>query len=154
MKNAFCVIKYYLKVCIYVHTYEEIEMRNFRDFSLDERRNYITLSTGEYYPDILISACRLYLPVLETFSDILHRSESSAALFMNIAQTPNPWMRIQLARVFRKYVSPETPVEMLKKKTLAEQICRDFGDGFRPIHIVQEHFDSRPLPDEALCAVL
>ena len=85
---------------------------------------------------------------------MLHRSESSTALFMNIAQAPNQWMRIQLSRVFRKYVSPETPVEMLKKKTQAEKICRDFGAGFRPIHIVQERFDSRPLPDEALCAVL
>ena len=28
-------------------------MRNFRDFTPSERRNYITLSTGEYYPDIL-----------------------------------------------------------------------------------------------------
>ena len=96
----------------------------------------------------------MYWPVLETFSGMLRRSESSAALFMNIAQAPNPWMRIQLSRVFRKYVSPETPVEMLKKKTQAEKICREFGDGFRPIHIVQERFDSRPLPDEALCAVL
>ena len=129
-------------------------IRDFRDFAPDERRNYITLSTGEYYPDILKAACRLYLPVLETFAGMLRQSESSTALFMNIAQTPNPWMRIQLSRVFRKYVSPETPVEMLKKKTQAEKICREFGDGFRPIHIVQERFDSRPLPDEALCAVL
>ena len=47
-------------------------MRNFRDFTPSERRNYITLSTGEYYPDILEDACRLYLPVLETFSGMLH----------------------------------------------------------------------------------
>lgn len=63
-------------------------------------------------------------------------------------------MRVQLCRVFRKYVSPETPVEMLKKKTQARKICEDFGGGFRPIHEVQRRFDSRPLPDEALCAVL
>lgn len=129
-------------------------MKTFRDFGPDERRNYITLSTGEYYPDILSDACRLYSPVLETFSSILKRSESSSALFMNIAATPNQWMRIQLCRVFRKYVSPETPVEMLKKKTQAAKICCDFGDGFRHIATVQEKFDSRPLPDEALCAVL
>ena len=90
-------------------------MRTFRDFKPEERRNYITLSTGEYYPDILEDACRLYSPVLETFSEILHRSESSNALFMNIASVPNQWMRTQLCRVFRKYVSPETPVEMLRK---------------------------------------
>lgn len=81
-------------------------MKAFRDFTQAERRNYITLSTGEYYPDILEDACHLYMPVLETFSKLLKRSESSTAFFMNIASTPNSWMRIQLCRVFRKYVSP------------------------------------------------
>lgn len=56
-------------------------MRSFRDFTTDERRNYITLSTGEYYPDILEDACRLYLPVLETFSGMLHKSESSTVIY-------------------------------------------------------------------------
>lgn len=131
-----------------------VSMRSFRDYRPDERRNYITLSTGEYYPDILTDACRLYAPVLETFSQLLNRSESSVALLMNISETANQWMRIQLCRVFRKYVSPETPVEMLKKKSRAQKNCEEFGDGFRPIHVVQEKFDSRPMPDEALCAVL
>jgi hypothetical protein len=63
-------------------------------------------------------------------------------------------MRVQLARVFRKYVSPETPVEMLKQKSKAQKICDEFGKGFRPIQKVQAAFLSRPLPDEALCAVL
>ena len=39
----------------------------FRDYKPEERRNFITLSTGEYYPDILTDACHLYAPVLETF---------------------------------------------------------------------------------------
>lgn len=129
-------------------------MRSFRDFIPEERRNYITLSTGEYYPDILKDACRLYTPVLETFSQLLKKSESSSTLFLNIADTPNHWMRIQLCRVFRKYVSPETSVEMLKQKSKAKQICKDFGKGFRAIQTVQERFDARPMPDEALCAIL
>ena len=108
-------------------------MKAFRDFAQAERRNYITLSTGEYYPDILGDACHLYMPVLETFSQLLKRSESSTALFLNISNTPNLWMRIQLCRVFRKYVSPETSVEMLKQKSKARQICIEFGEGFRPI---------------------
>lgn len=129
-------------------------MRTFRDYAPAERRNYITLSTGAYYPDILSDACRLYAPVLETFSQLLHRSESAQALFLNLSAVPNVWMRNQLCRVFRKYVSPETPVEMLKKNSKARQICREFGDGFRAIHEVQARFDSRPMPDEALCALL
>lgn len=130
-------------------------MKRFRDYTLEERRNYITLSTGEYYPDILSDACKLYQPVLEIFSDLLHKSQSSKALFKSISSdVPNQWMRIQLCRVFRKYVSPETPVELLKKSRQVVKICDDFGDGFRTINVVQEKFDSRPMPDEALCAVL
>ena len=63
-------------------------------------------------------------------------------------------MRVQVARIFRKYVSPETPVEMLKQKRKAQQITEEFGATFRPIHEVQPAFESRPLPDEAICAVL
>jgi hypothetical protein len=63
-------------------------------------------------------------------------------------------MRVQLARVFRKYVSPDTPVELLKKKTQAKEICEHFGSRFRPINEVQAAFSGRPIPDEALCAVL
>lgn len=129
-------------------------MKAFRDYTPAERRTYITLSTGEYYPDILEDACRLYMPVLETFSQLLKRAESSVALYLSIADIPNQWMRIQLCRVFRKYVSPETSVEMLKQKAKAKQICKEFGDGFRAIQTVQGKFDSRPMPDEALCAVL
>lgn len=130
-------------------------MPSFRDYKPKERRNYITLSTGEYYPDILVDACKLYQPVLETFSQLLHKAQNSKALFKSICEeVPNQWMRTQLSRVFRKYVSPETPVEMLKKSRQATKICNEFGDGFRAINIVQEKFDARPLPDEAICAVL
>lgn len=128
-------------------------MNYFRDYKTDGH-NWITLSTGEYYPDILPDACKLYTPVLVLFSKLLSESESSKALLINIAQIHEGWMRVQLARVFRKYVSPETPVEMLKKKTKAGEICEQFGDGFRPIHIVQAKFNSRPIPDEALCTLL
>ena len=114
----------------------------------------ITLSTGEYYPDTLVSACELYKPVLVMFSEILKMSEDSTALFKGICAINDSWMRIQLARVFRKYVSPDTPVELLKKKNSAQKICGDFQHRFRKINEVQRAFDSRPLPDEALCAVL
>jgi len=126
---------------------------SFANFKPDGA-NWITLATGEYYPDILKDACELYKPVLVLFGQLLKTSESSTRLFLQIAEQTDGWMRIQLARVFRKYVSPETPVEMLKKKTQAEQICREFGKGFRPVQKVQAAFATRPIPDEALCAVL
>jgi len=127
--------------------------RDFGDYQSDAA-TWITLATGEYYPDILPEACELYRPVLVFFGQLLKRSESSIALFENICALTETWMRIQLARVFRRYVSPTTPVEMLKGKSKVKAICEQFGPGFRPIHEVQKAFDSRPIRDEALCAVL
>jgi hypothetical protein len=43
---------------------------------------------------------------------------------------------------------------MLKKKREAQNIVDQFGKGFRPIQEVQAKFTSRPMPDEALCALL
>jgi hypothetical protein len=116
--------------------------------------NWITLASGEYYPDILPDACELYRPVLVLFGQILQRSESSTHLFLNLCEIRETWMRIQLARVFRKYVSPPLSVEMLKKKSQAQAICERFEKEFRPIHEVHAAFASRPIPDEALCALL
>ncbi len=126
---------------------------SFGDYKTNGRY-WITLATGEYYPDILQDATLLYMPVLVMFQKLLQTSESSEHLFLQIAAVEQGWMRIQLCRVFRKYVSPETPVEMLKQKAKALAICKQFGNNFRPIHEVQLAFMSRPMPDEALCAVL
>jgi len=127
--------------------------KTFGDYRSDGHL-WITLSTGEYYPDVLPLACELYKPVLVTFGQMLKSAHSSTDLFMSIAETTPQWMRIQLCRVFRKYVSPETPVEMLKKKSAAQNICDRFGKGFRAVTEVQQRFHERPMPDEALCAVL
>jgi len=127
--------------------------KSFGDYQ-KEGHVWITLSTGEYYPDILPLACELYKPVLVTFGQLLKSSHSSTDLLMAISELKPQWMRIQLCRVFRKYVSPETPVEMLKKKSAAAHICQNFGRGFRPINEVQQRFSERPLPDEPLCAIL
>ncbi len=127
--------------------------RGFSDYQ-HEAAAWITLATGDYYPDILNDACRLYEPVLVEFGQLLQRAHSSEFLFKSIAETPNQWMRIQLCRVFKKYVSPQTPVEMLKVKNKATHICEQFGAGFRHIAQIQQHFNQRPMPDETLCALL
>ena len=127
--------------------------KNFIDYK-EEGAVWITLATGEYYPDILPLACELYKPVLVLFGQLLKAAHSSTDFFRQIQATRESWMRIQLARVFRKYVSPETPVEMLKKKSATEQICNDFGAGFRSITEVQAKYATRPIPDEALSAIL
>lgn len=128
-------------------------MKHFSDYKNDAP-NWITLAGGEFYPDILTDACELYKPVLLTFGQIVRSSESSAALLRGIMDVKQPWMRVQLCRVFRKYVSPQTPVEMLKKKSMMPMVCELYGGNFRTIDRVQAAFTSRPMPDEALCAVL
>ena len=127
--------------------------KSFADYKADGHL-WITLSTGEYYPDILPLACELYKPVLVMFGQKLESAHSSIDFFTSISDVKPQWMRIQLSRVFRKYVSPETPVEMLKNKSKVKQICDQFGNGFREITEVQRRFKERPLPDEALCALL
>ena len=112
------------------------------------------MANGEFYPDILESACELYKPVLVLFEQLIKTSESSERLLREIMDVHQQWMRIQLCRVFRKYVSPQTPVEMLKNKSKLTMICANYGKYFRTIDRVQSAFSSRPMPDEALCALL
>ncbi|HMU41425.1 MAG TPA: hypothetical protein PKE31_20620 [Pseudomonadota bacterium] len=129
--------------------------KTFRTYKTEAQAHlWVTLSTGEYYPDILPSACELYKPVLVMFGGLLQRAHSSTKLLELISEIREPAMRIQVARVFRRYVCPEIPVEMLKKKSAASAICARFGDKFRNITTVHARFAERPLPDEALCALL
>ena len=128
-------------------------MKSFADYKNDAP-NWITMAGGEFYPDILEDACELYKPVLVLFGQLLKSSESSERLLREITEVKQQWMRVQLYRVFRKYVSPQTPVEMLKKKSMIPMVCEQYGKNFRSIDRVQAAFSSRPLPDEALCAIL
>ena len=128
-------------------------MEHFRDYKPDAA-TWITLATGEYYPDILPDACELYGPVQTLFGQMLEQSESSEALFRQICDLSQTWMRIQLCRVFRKYVAPVLPVEMLKKKSQVDDICLNSSKEFRPVQDVHQRFKSRPHPDEVLCALL
>lgn len=128
-------------------------MKSFAEYKSDAP-NWITMVSGEFYPDILTDACELYKPILILFGQLLKSSESSERLLKQITDVKQQWMRVQLYRVFRKYVSPQTPVEMLKKKSMIPMVCEQYGKNFRSIDKVQSAFLSRPLPDEALCAVL
>jgi hypothetical protein len=130
-------------------------MADFQLFSdyYNEGHLWITLSTGDYYPDILPQACE-HEPIIVLFGQLLKKAHSSKDLLLLINKVTPQWVRIQLCRIFRKYVSPATPVEMLKKKGAVESICCNFGGAFRPIKEVQKKFLERPIPDEALCAIL
>ena len=76
---------------------------SFSDYKR-EGHNWITLATGEFYPDILQDACTLYAPVLTLFEQILRSSESSVRLLTTIAEVSDSWMRIQLAQPHHRSV--------------------------------------------------
>lgn len=76
--------------------------KSFADYKTDAS-NWITLAGGEYYPDILKDACNLYKPVLVLFGQLVKSSESSSILFLAIAEVSEPWMRVQLLRIFKRY---------------------------------------------------
>lgn len=127
--------------------------KSFADY-WEGAENWITLASGEYYPDVLEAACNLYLPVLVIFGQLLETSYSSQNLFEKICDYANPWMRVQLCRVFRRYVSPTAPVEMMKIRSRKAQVLGSFGADFRSIQVVQAKFNARPKRDEALCALM
>jgi len=130
-----------------------MKVKYFSDYKSDAS-NWITLAGGEYYPDILKDACALYKPVLVLFGQLVESSESSSRLFFGITEVPEAWLRVQLLRVFKRYACPVLPVEMTKRKTKAVEFEKEFGNKFRPINEVQKAFNSRPLQDEVMCALL
>lgn len=123
------------------------------DIDPQERRAWISVVAGELYPDYLDLARELYHPVFVRFRQLVAAADNSAGLLRSIAREPGSAM-VQLCRVFRKYVSPDTSVEMLKRRTRVEQIIAEFGAQFRPIDEVQQAVTARPEDDEALAVLL
>ena len=114
---------------------------------------WITVFDSEYYPDTLDAALPIYAGVIRHFGEMILSSSSSAELLETISDTPVA-RRIQLLRIFRRYVSPDTSVEMLKIKARLPNTISEFGDKFRDIELVRKQFANRKQPDEALIALL
>jgi hypothetical protein len=125
---------------------------SFSDYK-SRASQYITFIDSEFYPDYLDEARIIYGSVIEQFVELAGTAISSAELLSSIVEKPNP-SRTQLLRVFRKYVSPDTSVEMLKVKKKIPSIIDDYGHRFRDIEEVRVNLASRPNPDEALMAIL
>ncbi|MGF1676766.1 MAG: hypothetical protein ACFCUV_24265 [Rivularia sp. (in: cyanobacteria)] len=127
-------------------------MTSFGEYK-SKASQYITFVDSEYYPDYLDEAPVLYGSVIEQFAILANTATSSTNLLTRIIELPLP-LRTQLLRIFRKYVSPDTSVEMLKVKKNTSSIIRDYGHRFRVIQEVKEKLANRPKPDEALMAIL
>lgn len=121
----------------------------FQDYK-PEKERWITFVESDFYPDYLDAAVKRYLPICQQFNQSLKLSGSSQELFQIINKEKGK-QRIQLLRIFHRYISPDTSVEMLKVKSKAGVILREFGSRFRPIAEVQKRFDPG---DRALIALL
>jgi hypothetical protein len=127
--------------------------KSFGDYKPD-RYQWVTTASAAFYPDYLVNATILYKPVMERFGQLLEAVGTSEELFWQIDAIRQTQLRTQLWRVFRKYVSPATSVEMLKVKQRAKDIVARFGDSFHPIDEVRRAFAFRALPDDTLSAIL
>lgn len=127
-------------------------MPTFRDYKKDGDK-WITLVGTDFFPNHLEEAKQVYRPLIEEFGDFLQQSNSSIHLLRLINKETGK-RRVQLLRIFKRYVSPDTSVEMLKVKKNEDMIIRRFGNNFRDIDVVKKRFKKRPKPDEALIAVL
>lgn len=112
-------------------------MNSFSSYKLTASQ-WITIFDSPFYPDSLDEAKVLYEKVLERFGELIDNASSSTNLLQVITQEPDP-LRIQLLRVFRRYVSPDTSVEMTKNKSKIPDIIRDFGSRFRKLEEVRSN---------------
>ena len=126
--------------------------KSFRDYQ-DDKYNWITLGPAGYYPDFIPLAIERYGPALERFRTLMGTAASSTDLYRRIVAVPGP-MKTQLCRIFRKYISPAAPVEVLKKVKDTEANITGFAHQFRPIADARAAFGTRPVLDEVLCSLL
>jgi len=123
----------------------------FADYA-GEKWNWVTAFDAKYYPDHFLEALELYSPIIARFRALAKSSGTSEDLLRRIQQITEK-ERVQLLKLFRRYVSPNSSVEMLKKKRNTEGICRTFGPHFRPIGVVRANID-RPDYDVAVSVLL
>jgi hypothetical protein len=124
----------------------------FRDYFAHGAK-WITVAEGEFYPDYLDDARALYGPAVKRFEELADSAIDSADLLRRIS-SESPSVRSALLRLFRRYVSPATSVEMLKRKQKLEDTIRSFGERFRSLDEVRARLKERPEPDDALLALL
>ncbi|MEH1917164.1 hypothetical protein [Nostoc sp.] len=100
-----CVL--YLKDCI-DYGEGDCNLNSFSSYKVTASK-WITIFDSPFYPDSLDEAKMLYEKVLERFIELVDEATNSANLLEIITNEPD-LLRIQLLRVFRRYVSPDTTV--------------------------------------------
>ena len=126
-------------------------MARFSDYQA-EKYKWITAFDKKFYPDHFKEALSHYKPFIKRFRKLTTTATSSEHLFRLIQKEKNP-PRVQLLRIFNRYVSPITSVEMLKVVGNTNDICTAFGPLFRDIALVKANFATKK-HDDVLAALL
>lgn len=129
--------------------------QTFADYE-DEAHEWITIVEADHYPDYLEPAKERYEDEMQKFGELIEEVDSSADIIreLNERYTTTDDERTQLLRIFRRYVLPDISVEITKKKKNETVVTEDYADRLRDIEKVRENFNSRPMPDETLAAIL
>ena len=127
-------------------------MPSFSDYR-ENAAEWLTVFETEFYPDILDQAKVLCEPIIRRFAELVGEASDSQDLLRRIAKEKNP-ARTQILKAFRRYVSPNTSVEMTGRVTKTEETIKNFGAKFRPLSEVRTGLRTRPNPDEALMVLL
>jgi hypothetical protein len=136
-------------------TPKEDRMPSFGDYK-SEKWKWITAFDASYYPDNFEAAREHYKPSIDRFRELATEAKDTASLFRTIQKkgtVKGQGQRIQVLRIFRRYASPATSVEMLKKVKDTDEICTAFGPLFRNIDLVRANI-GRVDYDPILAALL
>ncbi|HEU6870317.1 TPA: hypothetical protein VV491_001804 [Streptococcus pneumoniae] len=125
----------------------------FKDYK-DNAGKYITFVESDFYPDYLSEASELYSEPLSKFRELVFLCNDSSELLLKITDLNDTNLRIQLLRIFRKYISPDTSVEMLKRKKKIPDLIDEFGFKFRELSDVKKIIYKENEIDPVLVALL
>ncbi len=129
----------------------EIGMATFAEMEA-EKWMWITAYDKKFYPDHFTEAVRFYQPYIDHFRDQAESARSSADLLRRIQSVRQPG-RTQMLRIFSRYVSLITSVQMLNVIGNTESVIATFGPGFREIGKVRANIN-RLEYDDVLAALL
>lgn len=125
----------------------------FKDYK-NNAGKYITFVESDFYPDYLSEASDLYSKPLSKFRELVFLCNDSSELLLKITDLNDTNLRIQLLRIFRKYISPDTSVEMLKRKKKIPDLIDEFGFKFRELSDVKKIIYKENEIDPVLAALL
>lgn len=94
---------------------------------------YITVIKNGLYPEIMESLEIKYRDAFDEFYRLVDMNDDSVQLYRDIMNIESEKLRVNVLKIFRRMISPNTPVEMMRKKTKIEKTIESQQEYFRPL---------------------